>query len=334
MGRWWERHDCIFCGVNPKLKAIAAHRRGWFSRADVLAAGYSESELRRRLRDGQWSRLSRDAYVEPREWPSDEPPWDRAKRLHLLALRTAAERLGDVVVSHQSAALLHGLPTWGLDLTRVHFTRSRGRIRTDRVIEIHRSTLAPEEIVELDGIRVTTVERAIAETACSTSYEVGVVLGDAALRGRLTTSDELIAAADRHRHWHGSRAARTAARFADGLSESVGESRLRVLMADHQLPAPKLQVEIRDDDGLLIGRVDFLILDDLIVEFDGAQKYGHSSQAVVAEKWREDRLRERGYRVVRVSWPDLDQPGTTAARLRRQLPGADRGQAVGTSDKK
>lgn len=297
----------------------AARRQGWFTRADVLAAGYSDNELRRRLRTGQWSRLSRDRYVERVHWPPDEPPWDRAKRMHLLTMRMAAERLGDVVVSHQSAAVLHGLPIWGLDLTKVHFSRSRGRIRSDHTISVHRSTLDPDEITEVDGIRVTTVERAITETACRTSYEVGVVLGDAALRDGLTTPGQLIATADRHRRWRGSPTAAAAARFADGLSESVGESRLRVLMSDHQLPTPKLQVEIRDDDGLLIGRVDFLLTGVLIVEFDGALKYGDTADAVLAEKRREDRLRERGYRMIRVSWPDLDRPEATAARLFRGL---------------
>jgi len=57
----------------------------------------------------------------------------------------------------------------------------------------------------------------------------------------------------------------------------------------------------------------------LIVEFDGAQKYGDTADAVLAEKWREDRLRERRYRVTRVSWSDLDHADATATRLRRHL---------------
>jgi predicted transcriptional regulator of viral defense system len=304
--------------MNPKLKVAAARRQGWFTRADVLAAGYSDSELRRRLRDGQWSRLARDAFVEHGDW-REEPPWDRARRLHLLTIRAVADRLGDVVISHQSAAILHGLPTWGLDLTRVHVSRLTGRVRSGETLAVHRSPLARDEITEVDGLRVTTVERAITETACRTSYEVGVVLADAALRDRLTDRERLVEAADRHRHWRGSPAARSAARFADGLSESVGESRLRVLMDNHQLPAPRLQVEIWDDEGRLIGRVDFLLLEKLIVEFDGAFKYGDAADGVLAEKWREDRLRERGYQMARVSWPDLDHPRTTAARLHRHL---------------
>ncbi|MEV6272060.1 hypothetical protein AB0L64_33160 [Kribbella sp. NPDC051936] len=219
------------------------------------------------------------------------------------------------MVSHQSAAVLHGLPTWGLDLSRIHVTRPAKRTRSDKITTVHRSPIGAEEITQVDDIRVTSPARSIVETACTTSYEVGVVLADAALHLELTTPDELIAAADRHKHWPGSPRAKAAALFADGLSESVGESRTRVLMANAGIPAPRLQVEIRDQDGRLIGRVDFLLFGNRIVEFDGAQKYGADAHTVIAEKWREDRLRALGYEMVRVGWADLNHPCTTAARI-------------------
>ncbi|WP_130386777.1 hypothetical protein [Kribbella sp. VKM Ac-2569] len=118
--------------------------------------------------------------------------------------------------------------------------------------------------------------------------------------------------------------------FANPLSESVGESRFRVLLANHGLPTPELQVEIRDADGRLIGRVDFLLGGVLIVEFDGAMKYGeNAADAVLAEKWREDRLRERGYGVARVGGGDLNHPHETAERLWRAL----RAHAAGTGNR-
>jgi very-short-patch-repair endonuclease len=312
--------------MNPRLKVLSAARRGWFSRSDALAAGYSASEIRLRVRQGRWLRLYRDVYVEPSSWPADEDPWERARRLHVLTTRAVIAGMGpDAVVSHQSAAVLHGLPTWGLDLTRVHITRAANRTRSDNTVVVHRSPRDADHVTEVDGIPVTTPDRAIAETVCVSSYEVGVVLGDAALHQQLLTSDQLIATADTHKHWLGSPAARAAARFADGLSESVGESRLRVLMANEGLPTPRLQVVIRDEQGRFVGRVDFLLPGRLIVEFDGALKYG-GGDAVLAEKWREDRLRELGYRVVRTNWADLDHPRATADRIRRasaeEWPGA------------
>ncbi|WP_132189044.1 MULTISPECIES: hypothetical protein [Kribbella] len=56
----------------------------------------------------------------------------------------------------------------------------------------------------------------------------------------------------------------------------------------------------------------------MIVEFDGAEKYD-SPKVLLAEKWREDRLRELGYSFVRVGWADLDRPRETGDRLHQAL---------------
>lgn len=304
--------------MNPKLEVLAEQRGGWFTRADTTLAGYSDSELRRRLTRGQWSRLCRDAYVAPGCWP-DEPPWERTQRLHLLTARAVAHRMGDdVVISHQSATLLHGLPIWGLNFDRVQVTRTAGRVRSDRTMQTHRSSLTPGDVTHVLDLPCTSPARAVIETICASTYEVGVVLSDAALREGLVTKEQLTAMADRLQCWPGSPKARAATRFADGRSESVGESRLRVLIANHGLPEPELQVEIGDQSGRLVGRVDILLLRRLVVEFDGDQKYAADpASTVLAEKRRENRLRELGYSVIRIDWTDLDHPHATAARLHR-----------------
>jgi hypothetical protein len=306
--------------VNKKLSKIAAERGGWFTWADALAAGYSVSQIRLRVRRKQWLRLCRDMYIGAEIMEvADEPPWERTQRIHLMMTEAVLHRMdGDAVLSHQSATLLHGLPIWGLDYEQVHVTRSTGRARSERSVQVHRSALGPEDVCEVRGLRLTTVARAFAETTCTSSYEVGVSLADAALRAGLVTKDELIETTNRLRFRPGSPAARAAAEFADGRSESVGETRLRVLMANQGLPRPELQVEIRDAEGRLLGRVDFLVEQALVVELDGAGKYA-SKKDLVAEKWREDRIREQGYAFIRVGWPDLDQPVTTGRRLHQAL---------------
>ncbi|WP_132333376.1 MULTISPECIES: type IV toxin-antitoxin system AbiEi family antitoxin domain-containing protein [Kribbella] len=248
--------------MNKRLSNVTDERGGWFTRLDALEAGYSDSEIRLRLRKGQWTRLCRNAYAEPDRLPEGESPWERTRRLHELMARVVIERMsGEVAISHQSAALLHGLPDWGFNLDRVQLTRMAGRARSDRTSQIHRSPLMADDVVEVQGLRLTSP--AIIETTCTSSYEVGVVLCDAALREGIATAEQLLSMAKRLQHWPGSPACRTAVAFADGASESVGESRLRVLMANQGVPPPKLQVEIRNSDGQLLGRVDFLMQKDL-----------------------------------------------------------------------
>jgi very-short-patch-repair endonuclease len=96
---------------------------------------------------------------------------------------------------------------------------------------------------------------------------------------------------------------------------------LRVLLADQGFPPPTLQAELSTPSGEFVARVDFLFeAERVVIEFDGESKYGDHADgaagAVVAEKWREDRIRELGYVVVRISWADLAHPKRTAARIR------------------
>jgi very-short-patch-repair endonuclease len=100
----------------------------------------------------------------------------------------------------------------------------------------------------------------------------------------------------------------------DPSSESVGETRTRIILVDGNVPFAS-QVDIADSSGF-IGRVDFLVDGCVVVEFDGMIKYaGQAGQAALArEKIREDRLRRAGYEVVRIVWSELDDP---AAILRR-----------------
>lgn len=168
---------------------------------------------------------------------------------------------------------------------------------------------------------MTPAPRAVVETIRSTSYAVAISVVDEALRRRLATADQLAAAVELFGGRSGVRTAVRAIAFGDGRAESVGESRLRVLLADLGLPQPALQVEIRDAAGRLVARVDFLLEQwGVVIEFDGALKYaGSGAEALIAEKVREDRLRDLGYEVVRVTWADLSRPMELLARINRAI---------------
>ena len=107
--------------------------------------------------------------------------------------------------------------------------------------------------------------------------------------------------------------------LASALSESPGESWTRLVLAGLGVEAEQ-QAEIRGPDGRFVARVDFLVRGErLVIEFDGAMKYDglEGRRALVSEKRREDELRSLGYRVVRLTWADLADPGRVLALLRR-----------------
>ncbi|WP_258195019.1 hypothetical protein [Rhodococcus sp. OK519] len=293
-------------------------------RRDALARGFTDGELRTLCRSGGWARLRPGSYLSPE---AQELLDDRARHRALLTA-TLPGLSRDAVVSHQSAAVLHGLSLWQIPLDRIHVTRdkSSGGRRT-RHLHSHSAPLSTDDVVELGGARVTTVARTVADLCRTVPFERAVVVGDAALANPDLARDAIGSALDYAAGRPGHPAALRALAFLDGRSESVGESRSRAALDALGLPSPDLQASLLDPDGLLLGRVDFLFADAGVVgEFDGKVKYGKylrrgqdPGDAVFAEKQREDRIRDAGWEVARWTWRDLDHPDVIGTRIRRAM---------------
>lgn len=291
-------------------------------RRDALASGYTDAELRTLyVRDG-WTRLRAGYYVPP----TIAHKLDQAARHRELVRALIPALNSGSVVSHQSALVLYGIPVWDAPLDRVHVTRDcvGGGYRT-RQLHVHCAPL--DGVAHLDGMPVTPPARAVVDFARTAGFESAVVAGDAALRRSDCDAEDLTEAARYVQGRPGYRAAQRAIAFADGRSESVGESRSRVVLASLPLPTPQLQTSFLDDDGLLIGRSDFCFVESGVIgEFDGKVKYGkylrsgeQPGDAVYREKVREDKLRELGWEVVRWCWSDLERPVELGRRLERAV---------------
>jgi predicted transcriptional regulator of viral defense system len=85
----------------------------------LRAEGYRDDEVQRMLRRGALTPVRRGAYV-----VGPLPP-EAAERHHLEVRAALARMSPDAVVSHVSAAVLHGLPVWAIRIDRVHATRTR-----------------------------------------------------------------------------------------------------------------------------------------------------------------------------------------------------------------
>ena len=184
------------------------------------------------------------------------------------------------------------------------------------------SRITDEDVAVHDGVPVTSPARTVVDLARSVGFEQAVVIADAALFQGLTTPAELSAQVDRAARYRGIARARRVVAFADGRSESVGESRSRVLLTAAGVAPDDLQVVLRNGRGGFLGRVDFVFSGGRTIgEFDGEMKYGRLTadpgRTVFDEKVREDRLRDAGFAVVRWTWRDLADPGLLAARIRR-----------------
>lgn len=287
---------------------------------ELVGTGLTHVDLRSRLADGRLQRVRRGAYVAQVE----PDPYDAHR---LLLASTLAQGHPGAVVSHGSAAVLHGLPVPPSELRRAHLTRNRpagGQRRT--WVQVHAYRLSGGDAVELDGQTVTSLARTVVDLACALPLRDAVAVGDAAVR-RGATSTELAAALGRIGPRHGIASARRALELFDGRSESYGESVSRVLLIEHARPPEDLQLDVLDLLGAFVGRVDFAWPSlGVIGEFDGRMKYGRGlkpgqdpAEALWREKLREDLLRDLGWQVVRWIWADLDDPRAWFARLERAV---------------
>lgn len=292
-------------------------------RRDALAAGRADHELRAMYTRGGWQRLAHGVYV-----PSAALSELSERARHRLMIEAVLPSLAPgAVISHESAAVLHGLPLPRGTLDRVHVTRDRrGGGRANAGAMVHCAPLGPVDHV--DGIPVTDLARTVVDVARVTSFEAAVIAGDVAVR--VCAPDRLEGELARAVGWKGVAQARRVVPFLDGRSESPGESLSRVVFADAgYLPEP--QVEIHTATGRLIGRVDLCFGGRVIGEMDGKVKYTkflvpgqEAGDVVFAEKIREDEIRDTGLQVVRWTWADLLKPAELIERLERALERADR----------
>ncbi len=302
-----------------------------FLRRDALEFGYEDRDLRAAMRDGVISRIRHGAYVARAIWGAADSLEQHRLRSHAV-LRSHKTELA---LSHTSAAVEHGLRLHKPDLDKIHVVALHTALaRTTPDVVYHRMPVRDAELrLGLDGVLAVDPLRAALETASLSSVASGLVILDGVVDQNLATMDELHVARERYRG-PGSRKLQITARLVRPGAESMGESLGRHLCWRQHLPEPRLQFEVYDGNGVLVGRVDYAWPEyGLLGEFDGLVKYhrfrrpGESiEQAVIREKQREDLLREiTGWLMIRLIWADLYRPIVTAARIRDQL---TRGRAL------
>ncbi len=259
----------------------------------------------RRATLGDHVRVAPGAFVAAGTWAA----WTHEER-HLARCRAVALLRPGVVFSHASAALIHGLPlTDGVGglVDVVGTPRSGGRSRA--VVRVHATQLT-EPSVRIGDLETSSLADTVVQVAQRCPLEVAVPVADAALARVPELDERLQRRVGELEVAPGSARARAAVAFADGRAGSPGESLSRVAIHRLGFPAPVLQHPFEDDAGL-IGVVDFWWPSEGVIgEFDGEAKYvrpeytkGRSpAEVIVAEKWREDRLRALGPRVVRWGW--------------------------------
>ncbi|MDH3012881.1 hypothetical protein [Gordonia alkanivorans] len=303
--------------------AFPIDQYGLVRRAAALDAAISDNELAAAVRRRELIRLVPGVFVPASTQFVGHEGAQRLHRFKAIAVATNCDAGAQAMpLSHASAAAVHGLPLLKPDIESVHVVngkKSGGFIQGHR--HVHAAPFGDDDIVEVDGMLVTTLERTAVDVATSGTFAQSLAAFDQALRTGANAEKLAHTLADRRRR--GVRTARRALRLADPLSENVAESWSRAQMIEAGLPIPRLQHEFRGRRGTYYS--DFDWDERLIGEFDGMVKYGRLRKpgttvedAVMREKRREDDLRALGAIVVRWTWTDLEK-GAVVGMLRPWL---------------
>ncbi|MEN2736264.1 hypothetical protein ABCS02_00610 [Microbacterium sp. X-17] len=227
----------------------------------------------------------------------------------------------DFAFSHTTAATLYGAPLPRVD-ERIHVSvRAPGRAPTIGGFAGHK--LTRWETWTIGDLPVTTPEQTWLDLAQLLHRDALVVVGDFLVGGDEPLTDRLALA----RAIAASPGRRGVARAKEALesirtgSESPGESRLRLVLADAGLPIPLLNHELRDDSGMFVARIDLAYPRERI-----ALEYEGDIHRVDRQTWRKDiRRRERvedlGWRMIRVTADDVHRPTELVQRIRRLIEG-------------
>jgi len=284
-----------------------------------LARDVPRAELAEHLRAGRWEKVRHGAYVETVTSPNTYE--ERRRRALALIAAVSRQNVREHVVSHASAALLHGLPVVG-PLAQVHLVQafSCGARDADDVRR-HLLELPDSQVTRRHGLLVTTLERTLVDCAMALPRRRGLVIADAALHVG-ADREECARILEEMSGKRGVVAARWVLDAADAGSESAGETLARFEVLAAGLPRPVTQLRVEAEGYVSWGDLGWPE-HRVLLEYDGTAKYeagGSASSAVLAEKRRQERLEAAGWKVVRVAAPDLREPTPWLTRLATLLP--------------
>lgn len=318
---------------STRLWALVAAQEGLISAAQCQVLGLSSRVRGTMCERGAWVRVVRGVYDTA---PRSERSWQsRRRRTALVGLL----RYGPESVAVGSSALVllgaEGIPAGFRPEVTLGRTQARTALRRRRrgwaadpsrdgdvIVDVRQFDTAMET-VQVHGFQVAAPRWALAQAVPELPRRNAVAVMDSMLNRGLLDPAGLDAA-------HGfARGRRGVARthewwaLADGRADSPLETFGRLDCFDHGVPPDELQVEIRDEHGILIGRGDagWRIRDGrwLIAEFDG-QEFHEALPALLHDRSRQNELQLTGRaEVLRFTFRDTTVDGLVARTVHRAL---------------
>jgi very-short-patch-repair endonuclease len=288
-----------FDAADAAVAAIAERQHALVTTAQLDAAGIRDQALARRVRRRTLRRYHRGVYL----FGLFETPRTREMGA-LLACGPEA------VLSHRSAAHAWGLPVTRPD--RVDVLRPTHSKRPG--IHVHRGVPGPGEVLDLDGLRVTSPPRTLLDLAPSAAGRELERLVEEAQVLRLATRREIEAVATTGHTGVRALLAALAAFDTPAMTRSEAERALRELLRSAGLPVPAFNARVAGHEVDLHWPAQ-----RLVGEMDG-WRFHSSRAAFERDRARDQDLVALGYRVIRITWRQIvHEPQRLLARIAAAL---------------
>jgi hypothetical protein len=264
----------------------------------LRARGEQTRSLESGVRRGRFVRIRPGAYAIADEWRAASP--QERHRAAMDALVATAARVP--VFSHESAAMLHGIPIVGEWPGWPHTVAPELGHRPPTGVFVHRPR-HPVLLGDVDGILATTPVCTAVNLAASRPLRTGVAALDCVLADGVAKED-IARVARSWKPFHGSRRVERALEIATGLAETPLESISLVPIALAGFDRPQQQVDVVARGRRY--RLDFFWPGagaGVVGEADGRGKY-ETRDDLWEEKQREDALRASGFGFARWGWDD------------------------------
>jgi very-short-patch-repair endonuclease len=287
--------------VESVIGRIASRSHGVVTRAELLEAGVTQTEIRRRVRRGDLARVHRGVFRAGHTAPSLEARY-------MAAVKACGPRS---VLAGRAAAHLLGLLRRPPSLPEV-LTATERRIRGVITYRVRRTELT--DGTRWPGIPVTTIPRTIVDLAAALPEdELARAVHEAVVRHR-TRPDQVERILSRRHNWPGARNLRRVLWGDVPVTLSWLEARFLGRLRAASLPQPETN-----------RRVDARHVDcrwpehRLTVELDSYRYHG-TRHAWEQDRQREREARARGDEFRRYTWREVaEDPEPMLADLRRLL---------------
>ncbi|WP_199182931.1 DUF559 domain-containing protein [Mycobacterium sp. 4858] len=271
---------------------------GTFIGSEAIAGGsLTRGQLRWRYR-----RIHRDVYV-----PKNAP---RSLHDNIWAAWLWSGRRA--IIAGRAAAALHGAK-WVDDLAPVEIIGPFHHPPPGVIIR--RERISAEDVVDLDGLPVTSPTRTAFDLGRHLTRGLAVAHLDALSAATGLAPADVAPLFARNKGVRGVRRCRAALSLMDGGAQSPKESWLRLVLIDAGLPRPTTQIRVTD--GRLVAYLDMGWEEPMVaLEYDGEQHRTDRGQ-YVKDIRRAEIVGSLGWTVIRVI--NEDRPSVIARRAREAL---------------